>query len=182
MGVVVKRYIYRERFPHITYPYSSCICSFLQQHPYFLFFLKMFFVLVALETAKSKATSSILDILCMQFSLQYRHTDHALKLLQPRLLSKRKELRKLLMCPSFFLYLLSDEIIIWTQERHFTMRTQSFKKSVTVVLQFLRVRLPHRPQCIIIRTSTQKFKVYSLPSSRLHDKKKEIHNEYFKYI
>ena len=26
------------RFPHTTYPYSSCICSFLQQHPYFLFF------------------------------------------------------------------------------------------------------------------------------------------------
>ena len=25
------------RFPHSTYPYSSCICSFLQQHPYFLF-------------------------------------------------------------------------------------------------------------------------------------------------
>ena len=25
------------RFPHITYPYSSCNCSFLQQHPYFLF-------------------------------------------------------------------------------------------------------------------------------------------------
>ena len=25
------------RFPHITYPYSSCICSFLKQHPYFLF-------------------------------------------------------------------------------------------------------------------------------------------------
>ena len=25
------------RFPHTTYPYSSCICSFLQQHPYFLF-------------------------------------------------------------------------------------------------------------------------------------------------
>ena len=34
------------RFPHITYPYS-CICSFLQQHPYFLFFfLFMFLVLV----------------------------------------------------------------------------------------------------------------------------------------
>ena len=32
------------RFPHTTYPYSSCICSFLQQqHPYFLFILKMFF-------------------------------------------------------------------------------------------------------------------------------------------
>ena len=26
------------RFPHITYPYSSCICSFLQQHPYFCSF------------------------------------------------------------------------------------------------------------------------------------------------
>ena len=24
------------RFPHTTYPYSSCICSFLQLHPYFL--------------------------------------------------------------------------------------------------------------------------------------------------
>ena len=35
------------RFPHITYPYSSCICSFLQQHPYSLFiFVLMFFVLV----------------------------------------------------------------------------------------------------------------------------------------
>ena len=33
------------RFPHITYPYSSCICSFLQQHPYFLFIFKMFFSL-----------------------------------------------------------------------------------------------------------------------------------------
>ena len=34
------------RFLHTSYPYSSCICSFLQQHPYFLFFLKMFFVLI----------------------------------------------------------------------------------------------------------------------------------------
>ena len=41
LGVVVRRYNYR--FPHTTYPYSSCICYFLQQHPYFLFF---FFVLV----------------------------------------------------------------------------------------------------------------------------------------
>ena len=23
------------RFPHTTYPYSSCICSFFPQHPYF---------------------------------------------------------------------------------------------------------------------------------------------------
>ena len=36
LGVVVRRY----RFPHTTYPYSSCICSFLQQHPNFLFIKK----------------------------------------------------------------------------------------------------------------------------------------------
>ena len=34
------------RFPHTTYPYSSCIYYFLQQHLYFLFIFKMFFVLV----------------------------------------------------------------------------------------------------------------------------------------
>ena len=33
------------RFPHITYPYSSCVCSFLQQHPYFLFIFKCFLFL-----------------------------------------------------------------------------------------------------------------------------------------
>ena len=43
MGVVTGcgfKEIYR--FPHTTYPYSSCICTFLQQHPYFFFhFVKM---------------------------------------------------------------------------------------------------------------------------------------------
>ena len=34
------------RFPHTTYPYSSCICYFLQQHPYFLIIKTFFFVLV----------------------------------------------------------------------------------------------------------------------------------------
>ena len=34
------------RFPHTTYPYSSCICSFLKQHPTFCSFKKMFFFLV----------------------------------------------------------------------------------------------------------------------------------------
>ena len=43
VGVVVRRYY---RFPHITYPYSSCISSFLQQHPFFLFIFKNVFVLV----------------------------------------------------------------------------------------------------------------------------------------
>ena len=31
------------RFPHTTYPYSSCICSFLQQHPTFCLF---FYIMV----------------------------------------------------------------------------------------------------------------------------------------
>ena len=52
MGVVSRRWMWVEsmgvasgcgskevcRFPHITYPYSSCICSFLQQLPTFFFF------------------------------------------------------------------------------------------------------------------------------------------------
>ena len=44
------------RFPRITYPYSSCICSFLQQQPYFLFIFKnvflscMYVVLVLVKT------------------------------------------------------------------------------------------------------------------------------------
>ena len=37
-------------FPHNTYPYSSCFCSFLQQHSYFLFIFKTFFVLVLVAT------------------------------------------------------------------------------------------------------------------------------------
>ena len=41
LGVVLRRYNYR--FPHTTYPYSSCICTFLQQHPYFfVHFLNVF--------------------------------------------------------------------------------------------------------------------------------------------
>ena len=60
MGVVSRRWMWVEsmgvvsrcgckavyRFPHITYPYSSCICSFLQLYPYFLFIFIMFFFLV----------------------------------------------------------------------------------------------------------------------------------------
>ena len=56
MDVVSRRWMWMEsmlvasecgcnevyRFPHITYLYSSCICSFLQQHPTFCSFLKCF--------------------------------------------------------------------------------------------------------------------------------------------
>ena len=45
LGVVVRRYI-DFLILLIPTPYSSCICSFLQQHPYFLFIFRMFFVLV----------------------------------------------------------------------------------------------------------------------------------------
>ena len=58
MGVVSRRWMWVKsmgvasgcnskevyRFPHITYPYSSCICSFLQQHPY-SFLFQYFFVI-----------------------------------------------------------------------------------------------------------------------------------------
>ena len=57
MGVVSRRWVWVEsmgvatgcgckevyRFPHTTYPpYSSCICSFLQQHPYFFVLVPVF--------------------------------------------------------------------------------------------------------------------------------------------
>ena len=57
VAVVVRRYKYR--FPHITYPYSSCICFTLQQHPYFLFILKMFFVLVIIMYYNDKERKSV---------------------------------------------------------------------------------------------------------------------------
>ena len=41
------------RFHHTTYPYSSFICPYLQQHPYFLLIFLMFFVLVYITTTKS---------------------------------------------------------------------------------------------------------------------------------
>ena len=44
LRVVVRRYVYR--FPHTTYPYYSCICSFYSSIPTFCSFLKVFFVLV----------------------------------------------------------------------------------------------------------------------------------------
>ena len=51
------------RFSHITYPFSSCICSFLQQYPYFLFiFLNVF-----------RSCSGTFCNLCNNFFVQYKH-------------------------------------------------------------------------------------------------------------
>ena len=56
------------RFPHITYPYSSCICSFLQQHPHFLLIFLMFFVLVPVLFCVIKF------YVLNNFFAQYKHT------------------------------------------------------------------------------------------------------------
>ena len=53
------------RFPH-TLSYSSCICSFLQQQAYFLFILKMFFVLVPV----------LFVITFYNFLAQYKHHNY----------------------------------------------------------------------------------------------------------
>ena len=47
VGVVARRYIYTNRFPHITYPYSTCISSIFAAASLLLCsFKKCFFVLV----------------------------------------------------------------------------------------------------------------------------------------
>ena len=57
------------RFPHTTYPYSSCICSFFQQHPYFLF---IFF------RSCSNIFAIKFDVL-NNFFTQYKHTYRRLR-------------------------------------------------------------------------------------------------------
>ena len=55
------------RFPHTTYAYSSCICSFLQQHPYFCSFKKMFlFLFQYFFVIKFSVLNNVLT--------QYKHT------------------------------------------------------------------------------------------------------------
>ena len=53
VGVVVRRYNYR--FPHTTYPYSSCIFFCSSSIPTFCSFLKCFsfFIIIIIQTAKS---------------------------------------------------------------------------------------------------------------------------------
>ena len=57
------------RFPHTTYPYSSCICSFLQQHPYFLFIFNVF------RSCSSTFFNYILGIIILNnfFTQYYKH-------------------------------------------------------------------------------------------------------------
>ena len=43
-GCGCKEVVHVYRFPHITNPYSSCICSFLQQQHYILFLKKKSFL------------------------------------------------------------------------------------------------------------------------------------------
>ena len=60
------------RIPYTTYPYSSCICSFLQQHPTFCSFKKMFFVLVLVLFCNAFYVLN-------NFFAQYRHTYRQLR-------------------------------------------------------------------------------------------------------
>ena len=56
-----------SRFPHITYPYSSCICSFLQKHPTFCSFKKIcFFLFQYFFVIKFYVLNN--------FLMQYKHT------------------------------------------------------------------------------------------------------------
>ena len=46
------------RFPHTTYPYSSCICTFLQQHPYFfVHFVNVFTFFIYIFQAARRAVN-----------------------------------------------------------------------------------------------------------------------------
>ena len=47
------------RFPHTTYPYCSCICSFLQQHPYFLIILLNVYIY-----GQGRAEQMMIDRVC----------------------------------------------------------------------------------------------------------------------
>ena len=50
------------RFPYTTYPYSSCISSFLEQHPYFLFIFKcLSFLYIIVRVGPSHALTFDLD-------------------------------------------------------------------------------------------------------------------------
>ena len=66
------------RFPHTTYPYSSCICSFLQQHPYFLFIFKMFFVLVHNSTCRTFACTDLRSLLSRPYVCALRVARYAM--------------------------------------------------------------------------------------------------------
>ena len=63
------------RFPHSTYPYSSCICSFLQQHPTFCSLKKMFFVL--LEERRGCQIVIFYFALCLRKLRYYRDDIHS---------------------------------------------------------------------------------------------------------
>ena len=59
------------RFPHTTYPYSSCICTFWQQHPYFFFhFVNILCILDITDIPEQGMYAVSLIVSCFQFSIQ----------------------------------------------------------------------------------------------------------------
>ena len=59
---VVSRCCCKEvyRFPHNTYPYSTCISSFLQQHPYLIVF-SFLFMLCLCNICSKRCSKNIRD-------------------------------------------------------------------------------------------------------------------------
>ena len=57
------------RFPHTTYPYSYCICSFLQQHPYFLFIFLCFSFFIIYIVLQLKGLRPYQHCQCVCYSL-----------------------------------------------------------------------------------------------------------------
>ena len=62
-GVFTGSTVYR--FPHTTYPYSSCISYFLQQHPYFLFKKKIVIVLFTYCWSEYSICSTVVCNVCL---------------------------------------------------------------------------------------------------------------------
>ena len=74
------------RFPNTTYPYSSCICTFWQQHPYFfVHFLNVFRSYVHICVSLAMQVFNMLEYVChciMNTSIYFQciHRGHGIAL------------------------------------------------------------------------------------------------------
>ena len=57
------------RFPHTNYPYFSCICSFLQQHSYFLFIKKNVFTAPIITISLEAINHTISAYIMLTYSI-----------------------------------------------------------------------------------------------------------------
>ena len=78
-------------------PYSSCICSFLQQHPYFLFIFKCFSFLLYLKVCKV----CIISMVCVCLSNLPPHTLETQKRDTNRFIAIPNDLKKVIFVKTF---------------------------------------------------------------------------------